>query len=71
MLQDSIYPPGELAQLMRESDYVVAALPSTPATHKLVSREAIAHMKPTAVFINVGRGKTVDEEALIEGRVGV
>lgn len=31
-----------------------------------MSRERIARMKPSAVFINIGRGKTVDEEALVE-----
>lgn len=49
-------------------DYVVAALPYTPATHEIVNRAVIDAMRPTAVFINVGRGKTVEEPALIEGR---
>lgn len=52
---------------MAQSDYVVAATPHTPATDKIVSRAAIAAMKPNAVLVNVGRGKCVDEEALIEG----
>ena len=52
---------------MKVSDYVVAATPYTPSTDKLISAEAIAAMKPTGVFINVGRGKCVDEEALIAG----
>lgn len=51
---------------MAASDYVVAATPWTPDTDKLVSAAAIAAMKPNAVFVNVGRGKCVDEEALIE-----
>ena len=43
------------------------ALPSTPTLIKYISKEVISHMKPNHVFINVGRGTTVDEEALIEG----
>ncbi len=54
---------------MAESDYVVAALPHTDKTEKLVSSEAISHMKKTAVFINIGRGQTVDEEALVKGEL--
>jgi phosphoglycerate dehydrogenase-like enzyme len=51
---------------MGASDYVVMATPLTPETTKLVSREAIAAMKPTGVFINIGRGPCVDEAALTE-----
>ena len=52
---------------MAASDYVVAATPYTPETDKIVSRAAIKAMRPNGVLINVGRGKCVDEEALIEG----
>jgi phosphoglycerate dehydrogenase-like enzyme len=62
-----IFTPDSLLDLIAQSDYIVAALPHTPATHKLISAEAIAAMRPHTVFVNVGRGKTVDEEALIEG----
>ena len=54
---------------MSTSDYIVAALPHTEATDKLISRSAIQSMKKTGVFVNVGRGGTVDEPALIEGSV--
>ncbi len=52
---------------MAESDYIVAAMPFTPATHKLIDAEAIRCMKRTGVLINVGRGQTIDEDALIQG----
>lgn len=52
---------------MAASDYVVVATPYTPQTDKLVNAAAIAAMKPTGVLVNVGRGKCVDEEALIDG----
>jgi phosphoglycerate dehydrogenase-like enzyme len=55
-----------LDEVIAQSDYVVLCTPLTPRTYRLLSRERIAAMKPTAVFINLGRGATVDEEALIE-----
>jgi phosphoglycerate dehydrogenase-like enzyme len=64
--QDEIYAPQDIAQLMSVSDYVVISMPYTPQTLELVSAAAIGAMKPHGVLINVGRGKTVDEEALIE-----
>lgn len=63
-----MYSPDQLNELMATSDYIVTALPSTPATTKLVNAEAIKAMQPHAVFINLGRGTTVDEEALTEGK---
>ena len=64
-----VYTPDKLHQLMSESHYVVAALPSTTETEGYISAEAIASMRSDAVFINIGRGKTVDEVALIKGQV--
>ena len=64
-----MYGVDQLNQLMATSDYVVMCTPYTPATHQMVNSAAIASMKPTGVFINVGRGKCVDEEALIRGRL--
>lgn len=62
-----IYTPDQLNELMSESDYIVAALPHTDKTEKLVNAAAINSMKKTGVFVNIGRGQTVDEEALVKG----
>jgi hypothetical protein len=62
-----MYAPAQLAELMSVSDYVLVATPYTPATHQLVNAAAIAAMKPNGVIVNVGRGKCIDEAALIEG----
>lgn len=55
--------------MVARCDYVVVATPHTPATHQLVSAAAIQAMQPHSVFINVGRGKCIDETALISGKL--
>ena len=55
-----------MEEVIAQSDSVVMATPLTPASYRLMSRERIAVMKPSAVFVNIGRGRTVDEEALVE-----
>jgi phosphoglycerate dehydrogenase-like enzyme len=55
-----------LAGLLGTADAVVNTLPGTPYTEKLFSREVFAAMKPGTVFVNVGRGTVVEEEALLE-----
>ena len=64
-----IFTPDQLNDLMSESDYVVTALPHTDKTEKLVNAAAINSMKRTGVFVNIGRGQTVDEEALVRGTI--
>jgi len=47
-------------------DYVVTLLPALSGTEHLIAQREFRLMKPTAFFVNCGRGTTVDEEALIE-----
>jgi phosphoglycerate dehydrogenase-like enzyme len=55
-----------LPRLLPDADIVVNLLPSTPETQKFVDREFLARMKPGALFVNAGRGRTVDTDALLE-----
>jgi phosphoglycerate dehydrogenase-like enzyme len=55
-----------LERLLRESDIVVITVPATPATKRLIGRDELAMLKPSAVLINVARGNIIDEAALIE-----
>jgi D-3-phosphoglycerate dehydrogenase len=55
-----------LAQLVKESDFITLHVAATPETEKLVSAELIRSMKPTAFFINTSRGFIVDEDALFD-----
>jgi phosphogluconate 2-dehydrogenase len=54
-----------LAELLPRADIVVAMLPLSPATRGLVGAQVFAQMKPGAIFVNGGRGATVDEDALL------
>jgi D-2-hydroxyacid dehydrogenase (NADP+) len=62
---DLLLPYSELPRLLRESDYVVVAVPLTAETKHLLGPAEFAAMKPTASVINVARGEVVDQEALI------
>jgi phosphoglycerate dehydrogenase-like enzyme len=56
-----------LAELLPAADHVVNALPLTEGTRRLFDERAFAAMGPRTSFVNIGRGATVDEEALIGG----
>ncbi len=61
---ESIAGPDALHQELAIADHVVNVLPITPATRGMFDVAAFAAMKPSAVFVNIGRGATVDEAAL-------
>jgi phosphoglycerate dehydrogenase-like enzyme len=65
--------PGGFLDALGRADYVLDALPLTQATRHRFDEEAFAAMRPGARFLNVGRGPTVDEPALVaalaEGRL--
>lgn len=54
----------ELEDLLREADFICVTVPLTAATERLIDEREFAQMKPTAIFINVARGKVVNEAAL-------
>jgi D-2-hydroxyacid dehydrogenase (NADP+) len=62
---DRLYPPGQLKQLLSESDYVVLTLPLTSETYRIIGEAELHSMKQTAYLINVARGGLVDEAALV------
>ncbi len=51
--------PDELPKLAKEADYIVNCAPLTPQTTGIFNAEFFAALKPTAYFLNVGRGKSV------------
>jgi phosphogluconate 2-dehydrogenase len=55
-----------LDALLHESDFICLTLPLTTATEGLMGAQQFACMRPQSIFINISRGKVVDESALIE-----
>ncbi len=63
--QYDVEPTG-LAEVLQRSDIISMHAPATPDAHHLLTEEHFRMMKPTALFINTGRGPTVDEAALVK-----
>lgn len=55
----------DLDTLLQEADFVCLILPLTGETRHLFGEAQFKKMKPSAIFINGGRGPVVDEQALI------
>lgn len=63
---DEVYPVKDLLSILPGKDYVVLVVPATASTLHMMGKEQFEAMDETAVFISVGRGDTVIEEALID-----
>jgi phosphoglycerate dehydrogenase-like enzyme len=64
--------PESFLEALGDADYVLDAMPLTPRTSHAFNAKAFSAMKPSARFLNVGRGGTVDTEALVDAlRTGV
>lgn len=68
------YPVDRLIDLIGQAHIIVGALPQAVGTDRLISAAVLARVQPGSIFVNVGRGTSVDEAALIEalqdGRIG-
>ncbi|NMO56168.1 phosphoglycerate dehydrogenase [Actinoplanes sp. TBRC 11911] len=56
---------GDLPELLPTADVLINILPATAATRHAVDAKVLALLPPKAWFVNVGRGATVDETALL------
>jgi phosphoglycerate dehydrogenase-like enzyme len=57
---------ASMEDILRNSDVVQSFLPYSEETRKILGARELGLMKPSALFVNVGRGNTVDEPALID-----
>lgn len=60
------FPIGEIDRLLPEADYVANILPANAASDRFFDAAKFARMKEGALFLNIGRGTTVDQQALLD-----
>ena len=58
--------PSTLNEVLSQSDFISMHAPARPEVHHMLGETHFRQMKKTAIFINTGRGATVNEEALIK-----
>lgn len=70
---DRVVPREKVDEILPTADVVMIAMPLDAGTQGFMSAERIALLKETAVFVNISRGKVVDEaalaRALADGRI--
>lgn len=63
---DGVEPAGSVAELAATCDHLVLALPLTPESRGMISREVLMGAKPGLHLVNISRGGLVDQEALLD-----
>jgi lactate dehydrogenase-like 2-hydroxyacid dehydrogenase len=53
-------------EMSKKVDLIVIAVPHSPETTDLISRESLKKMKRGVRIVNIGRGSAIDEDALLE-----
>ncbi len=71
---ETVYGPQRKHEMLAQGDYITVTLPLTSETRRFVSRREFEVMKPGALLFNVGRGGTIDTDAMVaaleSGRLG-
>ena len=60
------YALDDLSSMLKDVDIVVNTLPLSENTEGFIGQKEFKDMKKSAVFVNVGRGRVVDEKALFD-----
>ena len=63
---ERMYTPEQKAELLPLCDVLMLTIPLTPRTRCFLGPEEFALLKPGALLFNIGRGKTVDTQALLD-----
>lgn len=62
---DQMYNMSGLHEALGQGDYIINILPLTDETHHIYNQTAFEHFKSGSCFVNVGRGPSVNTEALL------
>ena len=63
---ERVYGPDKIREALSQAHVVMVVLPSTPHTGNLIGHQEFAAMPKGILFLNAGRGQTVDTDALLE-----
>lgn len=63
---DEVLGPRDLERVISGADYLICTLPLTPETEHFLGEKELRLMKEGAILFNIGRGKTIDQKALIK-----
>ncbi len=63
---EQVFPIADKARFLQDLDYLVLAMPLTPASTHFLNSEALHTLPPRAVVVNISRGGLVDESALVD-----
>jgi len=63
---EAMYGPERLLDLLPQADFVVLTVPLTSETRGMLGPREFQAMKSTAYVVNIGRGGTIDEQALVQ-----
>jgi len=66
LISDHGVHPATLTEVLTQSDFVSMHAPARPEVHHMLKEQHFRQMKPTAIFVNTGRGPTVEEAALLK-----
>jgi phosphoglycerate dehydrogenase-like enzyme len=67
---DAYFHGDARAAFAADLDYLICIMPNTSATRRLVDAALLNALPPHAVFVNPGRGTSVDESALADALQG-
>ena len=62
---DEMVQPSELARVVPQADFLIAALPLTAETENLIDERALRRLKPKAGVVKLGRAQTMDYDSLV------
>ena len=62
---ERLYTRAELHEMLSSADAVVLCAPHTPETENMLGAAEFDALKPGVIFVNIGRGTLVDEDAML------
>lgn len=69
-LPDKVFEQNEKEKFLNGLDFLIMAIPQTPATEGIVGEDELRMLKPTAYVLNPARGPLIKESALIKALQG-